>query len=505
MDLLSCALLVTSIGITLLFSFLVLNSRQAGLSHIPGPFLARYTDAWALYNAWRGIHFHNKVHVQRGLQARYGDVVRTGPRSVTVFDPAAVPVIYGVRSKLDKGNAYVPFRQAGVTTSLLSIPDEKTHSQYRKLVSNAYSMTSLKGYEPYVDDMVNRFVEVCNQHAFAGKPMNLSLWCQYYCFDVVSKITMGMPLGSMKGEGHDAYGLVQRVRAFGFYSGLVSQMPWLHKILQDNPLMRKTRPSPFMKVVGGTVQARLRTPDPEDQPRPDLLSHFVATHAGYPRLMDEKQVLIMTSGNLIAGGLSPSAAFDELCRYLATHPDSQDKLYGELQQAQCRLPASYDHVKNLPYLEGTIREAYRLHSSTSFNLQRVTGAAGLELPNGVRIPPNTNIGCPAGAINQDVRVYGADADEYNPERWMQRENETIEAYLERRKLMERTDMTFGQGSRACIGKNVAFLEFFKAVATLMAQFKVRQPVPSTPEEVLNFAVQDRLLTHDSNSLNVLEK
>jgi hypothetical protein len=96
------ALLVTSIGLILLCSLLVLNSRQAGLSHIPGPFLARYTDAWSLYIAWRGVRFHNKVGVQRGLQARYGDVVRTGPRSVTVFDPAAVPAIYGVRSKLDK-------------------------------------------------------------------------------------------------------------------------------------------------------------------------------------------------------------------------------------------------------------------------------------------------------------------------------------------------------------------------------------------------------------------
>jgi hypothetical protein len=30
---------------------LILDSRRAGLSHIPGPFLARYTDAWRLYQA----------------------------------------------------------------------------------------------------------------------------------------------------------------------------------------------------------------------------------------------------------------------------------------------------------------------------------------------------------------------------------------------------------------------------------------------------------------------
>ncbi len=285
---------------------------------------------------------------------------------------------------------------------------------------------------------------------------------------------MGQPLGSMDRQGHDAYGLAQRVRAFGYYVGMVSQMPWLHKIFQDNPLMRKTRPSPFMKVVGETVRSRMEDPDPENQ-RPDLLSHFVATHGSYPDMMDQKQVLIQTSGNLIAGGLSPSVAFDTLCQYLVTHPESQDKLYRELKEAQCSVPATYDEAKALPYLEGTIKEAYRLHSSTSFSLQRVTGSAGLELPNGMRIPPGTNIGCAAGAIDQDVRVYGSDADEYRPERWMRAKEETTEAYVERRKLMDKTDLTFGQGSRTCIGKSVAFLEFFKAVATLMAQFKVRIP------------------------------
>jgi hypothetical protein len=96
------ALLTVAIGVLLLCTMLVLNSRNGRLSHIPGPFLARYTDAWSLYAAWRTLRLGNKVDMQRDLRARYGDVVRTGPRSVTVFDPAAVPVIYGVRSKLDK-------------------------------------------------------------------------------------------------------------------------------------------------------------------------------------------------------------------------------------------------------------------------------------------------------------------------------------------------------------------------------------------------------------------
>lgn len=78
------------------------NSKRAGLSHIPGPFIARYTNLWAVYVAWKTEKDGNRASFNRKLQARYGDVVRTGPRSVSVMDPAAIPVIYGVRSKLDK-------------------------------------------------------------------------------------------------------------------------------------------------------------------------------------------------------------------------------------------------------------------------------------------------------------------------------------------------------------------------------------------------------------------
>jgi len=281
---------------------------------------------------------------------------------------------------------------------------------------------------------------------------------------------MGTPIGCL--EGKDAFGIIKLVKGFATYTALVSQMPWLDKILRDNPILRKTRPSPFLKLVQGQVQDRLLNPEPPGQPRSDLLSHFAATHGTYPELMTAKQVAISTSGNMIAGGLSPAAAFDSLCRYLAAHPESQDKLYAELRKAQCTFPAAFDRIQHLPYLEGIIREAYRMHSSTSFNLQRVTGPSGLDLPNGCHIPARTNVGCPAGTINQDRRVFGFDADVYKPERWMQGKDESDEAYEERRKLMDRTELSFGHGSRTCIGKNIVALEMFKVVATLMGQFKV---------------------------------
>jgi cytochrome P450 len=286
----------------------------------------------------------------------------------------------------------------------------------------------------------------------------------------VSKLTLGMALGFLGGK--DVCSLIKAVKSFGFYIELVTQMPWLHKIFLGNPILARSRESPFLSVVKSSVRDRLCRPDSKDQHRPDLLSHFVATHREYPQLMDDKYLAISTSSNLVAGGLSPGKAFDCLCYYLATQPESQDKLYAELQEANFSLPVSYDRAKAMPYLEGTIREAYRFVDPANANLQRVTGSGGLEMPNGCRIPPRTNIGCPPSFIAQDERAFGLDADIFKPERWMQGENETFEVYIERKKRMDRSDLTFGHGSRSCIGKNIAELEFYKAVATLMAQFSV---------------------------------
>lgn len=282
---------------------------------------------------------------------------------------------------------------------------------------------------------------------------------------------MGTALGFL--DGQDVYGLWNRVRQFGLYAGVVSQMPWLHKIFQENFFMRRAKPSPFLQAVHQKVEQRLLSPDDPKQPRPDLLSHFVATHMTNPHLMTSKQVAISSSGNLIAGGLSPGKTFDEFCRFLATQPEAQERLYKELTQMNCTYPAAFADVQNLPYLEGVIKEALRLHASASFNLQRATGTNSLTLPNGVVIPGRTRVGCPAGSTNADPRVFGADADLFIPERWMQGMNESEQGYRERRSLMERCDLSFGQGSRTCIGKNIFALEVYKAAATLVGLFKVR--------------------------------
>lgn len=275
----------------------------------------------------------------------------------------------------------------------------------------------------------------------------------------------------MEGDGKDVYSLIPAVKAFGRHVVLLSNVPWLHTILTNNLLIRKVKPSPFLLASQGAVKTRLQYPDPKGS-RPDLLSHFVATHGAQPELMDIKQVMISAAGNLVAGGFSPGVVFDTLCRFLVRCPEAQDKLFAELQAANVPVLAPFNEIRSLPYLEGVIREAQRLHLGSAFVLQRVAGPQGLKLPNGVHLPPGTKVGCPAEAVNKDAHVFGADPQEYHPERWMRKDGEDVDAFERRRNLMDQTELTFGQGSRTCIGKNVFSLEVFKVLASLMLQFRV---------------------------------
>jgi hypothetical protein len=43
-----------------------------------------------------------EVNLYMKLHQKYGNVVRIGPRSVSVLDPRAVPIIHNVKARLSK-------------------------------------------------------------------------------------------------------------------------------------------------------------------------------------------------------------------------------------------------------------------------------------------------------------------------------------------------------------------------------------------------------------------
>jgi hypothetical protein len=76
----------------LLLIHLLTNHFSPNLSHIPGPFLASFTNLYRLII----VSYRRPEQWHIALHARYGPYVRIGPTTVICADYAGVKKIYGV-------------------------------------------------------------------------------------------------------------------------------------------------------------------------------------------------------------------------------------------------------------------------------------------------------------------------------------------------------------------------------------------------------------------------
>lgn len=71
---------------------------KAGLRSLPGPTIARFSP---FYRVWK-ISKADAPIFYRNLHEKYGPIIRTGPNTVDISDPDALPIIYGIGSKFLK-------------------------------------------------------------------------------------------------------------------------------------------------------------------------------------------------------------------------------------------------------------------------------------------------------------------------------------------------------------------------------------------------------------------
>lgn len=83
---------VPGILVVALVTRLLFNRYGYGISSIPGPVLASFTDLWRFFLVW--YRRPELTHIE--LHKRCGPLVRLGPNSILVSDPEAIKVIYGL-------------------------------------------------------------------------------------------------------------------------------------------------------------------------------------------------------------------------------------------------------------------------------------------------------------------------------------------------------------------------------------------------------------------------
>lgn len=99
-----------------------------------------------------------------------------------------------------------------------------------------------------------------------------------------------------------------------------------------------------------------------------------------------------------------------------------------------------------------IKESLRILPPAPQILARVVPKGG-KVIDGHFIPGGVDVTSHPYAVQRDRSLYGDDASEFKPERWMVSEPRTFE--------LEAAQLTFGTGARGCMGREVAMMEMYK--------------------------------------------
>jgi cytochrome P450 len=168
---------------------------------------------------------------------------------------------------------------------------------------------------------------------------------------------------------------------------------------------------------------------------------------------------------LVGAGIETTGGtLDTITYYVLSNPKILRQLKAELIQA---LPhptnsISYEVVRRLPYLSAVISEGLRMAGSVSGRLARSNGTAPI-LYNTIALAPGTVVSMTIRDLHTNPTIYPEPVT-FNPERWMDAND---------RKRLGVYHGPFGRGSRSCIGKDLAMVELYLAVANLFSRFDMK--------------------------------
>ena len=373
--------------------------------------------------------------------------------------------------------------------------DESEQTKARRGIAHNYSLSTLVEYEPLVDSTTGTFLSRLDElYADTGKICDFGQWLQFFAFDVIGELTFSKRLGFLE-SGSDVKNIMKSIEKNFDYFSVIGQMPILDDYLGKNPIytrfFRHPISSPIIQFAQSLLQERI---DPEKSKqakeseapvvvaandenlhrRPDFLTRFMTLSSENPEPMTDKQILANLFANINAGSDTIASTLRAIFYYLLKNPESLFELYIELDSAlesgRLTLPyTTWAETQSLPYLAAVIKEGLRMHPALSLPLERITPPSGLHIHN-TYIPPGTVIGINPYVLQRDSRIFGSDAESWNPSRWLSEEEKHS-------KKMEHSLLTFGAGKRGCLGRNIATLELHKIVPALLMRYRIDLAYP----------------------------
>ncbi|KAJ7915789.1 cytochrome P450 [Mycena leptocephala] len=502
--------IITVIALLAIFYVIrILRRRSCStLDNIPGPPSKSFiTGNLTEYHDADGWDFQEK------LEQNYGRVVRfqglLGARALFVFDPAAMQSIlvkdqniYEEHKDSIASVIFTPFTVILLTVYLrvnslvfgpgIAFTEGDHHRKFRKIMIPAFSTANLRRMVPMFYEVVQRVLEmVLFNPSFVTAPrrqLDFNNILSRTSLELIGQTGIGYSFDPMlPGEERtDQYaralkGLLPAVYKLAIW---LPVLPTIAKIPARSflrfmisvlpvPALREIRDlSDFMSATAlNLVKERKEairngTLEVKDEAK-DIISLLMKSNMSSEetlRLTDE-ELVASTSMIVLAATDTTSSSLNRLLHIIAQSPDIQHKLRAEI----LAYPETMDHdtIVGLPYLDAVIRETMRLYPP-------VTPAVIRQPLEDTVLPLSTPVTGLDGTIMDSINVWGEDALEFRPERWVNGKAEFVTTKL---CGVYGNTMTFAGGGRSCIGFKFSQLEMKVVLCVLLRAFQFSQPDP----------------------------
>ncbi|KIJ11452.1 hypothetical protein PAXINDRAFT_177345 [Paxillus involutus ATCC 200175] len=444
------------------------------------------------------------------LADRYGPIVKIhglfGKRQLMVSDPRALHhMILKEQNIYEEHEVFIEANKLVFGMGLLSTLGDH-HRKQRKMLNPVFSINHLRQMIPIFREIATNLRDAIAEQVKHGPgEVNMLEWLTRTALELIGRTGLGCSFDNLKEGGEHPYSKAVEnlapviiktflVRQFlpylvkigpaSFRRYIVKKTPW--KAAQEFSsivdVMDKTCTEVFEKKKKALAEGGEAVMEQVSQGK-DIMSILLRANmaASEEDRLPESELIGQMNTLVFAATDTTSGALSRTLLTLAHHPDVQEKLREEYKQAKAEKgELDYDDLVNLPYLDAVCKEILRLYppvtglgrtsrgDSTLPFSTTVKGMDGKEI-NEILVPKNTHMGISILACNRNREVWGEDALEWKPERWLSPLPSSVtEAQIPG---VYSHLMTFLGGGRACIGFKFSQLEMKVVLTTLLESFK----------------------------------
>ncbi|KAI0653685.1 cytochrome P450 [Cubamyces menziesii] len=456
----------------------------------------------------QGWAFHGEI-------AKYGPVFKLqntlGRPMLCVYDPVAMHSIAVKDAHIfEEMQWFLDLTYDTFGPGLLSTVGD-THRKQRKLINPVFSSKNLQRLTPVFYEVVGRLTQGIGALVKTGTAeVDMADFFGRTALELVGQAAVGHSFDPLTEIKHNPYS-----------DALKAYLPTLYTLssyFQLYAFLRPLIPPPLRRPLANLLPSRrmkavlhildtmhesaveiynekkreaaangLRNDDASDRAK-DLMTVLLQANAGASEedTLPEEELISQLSTFLFAATDTTSSALALTLHRLAGRTDVQEKLREEVQAAKRRHGGGaipYDELVALPYLDAVCRETLRVHVVAPLRFREARADAVLPLSKPVRgtdgellhsifVPKGTRIFVLIQASNVSPELWGADAHEWRPERWL----EPLPDALAGAKIpgVYSNLMTFWGGGRACIGFKFSQLEMKVVLAELLAAFSFEE-------------------------------